>query len=48
VAESLVTTAIPDELLEIRRAVRDLCDRFPDEYWRSLEPDRYSEGFCRH
>ena len=38
---------IPDELPEIRRAVRELCDRFPGEYWRSLEPDRYPEGFVR-
>jgi acyl-CoA dehydrogenase len=47
VAGSLVTTATPDELLEIRRAVRDLCDRFPGEYWRSLEPERYPEEFVR-
>jgi acyl-CoA dehydrogenase len=38
-----VTTAGQDELLEIRRSVRELCDRFPGEYWRSLEPDRYPE-----
>jgi acyl-CoA dehydrogenase len=44
---SLVSTAIPDELLEIRRAVRDLCDGFPGEYWRSLEPDRYPEEFVQ-
>jgi len=43
----LVSTATPDELLEIRRAVRDLCDRFPGEYWRSLEPDRYPEEFVQ-
>ena len=47
VARSLVSTAITDELLEIRRAVRDLCERFPGEYWRSLEPDRYPEEFVR-
>jgi acyl-CoA dehydrogenase len=40
-----VSTAAPDDLSEIRRAVRDLCDRFPGEYWRSLEPDRYPEEF---
>jgi acyl-CoA dehydrogenase len=34
-----------DELLEIRRAVRALCDRFPGEYWRSLEPDTYPQAF---
>jgi acyl-CoA dehydrogenase len=25
--------------------VRELCDRFPGEYWRGLEPDRYPEEF---
>ena len=30
---------------DIRRAVSDLCQRFPPEYWRSLEPDRYPERF---
>jgi acyl-CoA dehydrogenase len=42
-----VTTAAQDELLEIRRSVRELCDRFPGEYWRSLEPDRYPDDFVR-
>ncbi len=42
-----VTTATQEELLEIRRSVRELCDRFPGEYWRSLEPDRYPEDFVR-
>jgi acyl-CoA dehydrogenase len=37
--------APPPELAEIRVAVRDLCARFPGEYWRSLEPDRYPEEF---
>jgi acyl-CoA dehydrogenase len=40
-----VDFAIPDELREIRAAVRELCDGFPGEYWRSLEPDRYPEEF---
>lgn len=35
--------SVPDEHSEIRGAVRELCDRFPGEYWRSLEPDRYPE-----
>ncbi len=35
--------AVPDELKEIRAAVRELCERFPGEYWRGLEPDRYPE-----
>ncbi len=37
--------AAPAELTEIRSAVRDLCARFPGEYWRELEPDRYPEEF---
>src|SRR3954464_688823 len=36
---------IPEALREIRAAVRELCERFPDEYWRGLEPDRYPEEF---
>ena len=42
-----MTASTPDELREIRRAVRELCDRFPGEYWRSLEPDRYPEEFVQ-
>jgi len=37
--------APPEELAEIRSAVRELCARFPGEYWRGLEPDRYPEEF---
>jgi acyl-CoA dehydrogenase len=37
--------AVPAELTEIRSAVRELCSRFPGEYWRELEPDRYPEEF---
>jgi acyl-CoA dehydrogenase len=33
------------ELAEIRSAIRALCSRFPGEYWRALEPDRYPEEF---
>ena len=33
------------ELADIRSAVRELCARFPGEYWRALEPDRYPEEF---
>jgi alkylation response protein AidB-like acyl-CoA dehydrogenase len=39
--------AVPQELDEIRAAVRELCARFPGEYWRSLEPDRYPDEFVR-
>ncbi len=35
----------PAELSEIRDGVRALCEGFPGEYWRSLEPDRYPEEF---
>jgi acyl-CoA dehydrogenase len=37
--------AVPEELNEIRTAVRELCGGFPGEYWRGLEPDRYPEEF---
>ena len=30
---------------DLRSAVREVCDRFPCEYWRGLEPDRYPEEF---
>jgi acyl-CoA dehydrogenase len=36
---------LPEELNEIRTAVGELCARFPGEYWRGLEPDRYPEEF---
>jgi acyl-CoA dehydrogenase len=42
-----VEFSLPDELTEIRAAVRDLCAGFPGEYWRSLEPDRYPDEFVR-
>ncbi len=37
--------SIPDEIRDVRAAVRALCDRFGAEYWRGLEPDRYPEEF---
>ncbi len=37
--------ALPEELAEIRAAVRELCARFPGEYWRGLEPATYPEEF---
>ena len=36
---------LPEELAEIRAAVRELCARFPGEYWRALEPDGYPTEF---
>ncbi len=38
---------LPEELGEIRSAVRELCARFPGEYWRGLEPDRYPDEFVQ-
>jgi len=40
-----VDFSLPSELGEIRSAVRALCARFPGEYWRALEPDRYPDEF---
>jgi acyl-CoA dehydrogenase len=39
--------AQPEELAEIRAAVREVCAGFPGEYWRALEPDTYPEEFVR-
>jgi acyl-CoA dehydrogenase len=36
---------VPDDVVDIRRAVRELCAAFPGEYWRGLEPDRYPNEF---
>jgi acyl-CoA dehydrogenase len=38
---------ISDDLKDIRGAVRQLCDDFPGEYWRGLEPDRYPDAFVQ-
>jgi acyl-CoA dehydrogenase len=35
----------PESIAGIRAAVRELCARFPGEYWRGLEPDRYPREF---
>ncbi len=43
----IVDFSPPPELGEIRAAVRELCERFPGEYWRALEPDRYPDEFVR-
>jgi alkylation response protein AidB-like acyl-CoA dehydrogenase len=37
--------SLPASVDGIRSAVRELCARFPGEYWRGLEPDRYPEEF---
>jgi acyl-CoA dehydrogenase len=36
---------IPDEVEDVRGAVRELCARYGNEYWRGLEPDRYPQEF---
>ena len=36
---------IDDEFTSIQAEVRRLCDRYGNEYWRSLEPDTYPEAF---
>ena len=35
----------PGDFAVIRAEVRRLCSRYPGEYWRSLEPDRYPTEF---
>ena len=40
-----VDFGITEEYESIRTEVRRLCDRFGNEYWRSLEPDRYPAEF---
>jgi acyl-CoA dehydrogenase len=40
-----VDFAVSEDLNDIRAAVRQLCDAFPGEYWRDLEPDRYPTEF---
>src|SRR5690606_17518594 len=35
----------PDDFAVIRTEVRRLCDKYGNEYWRGLEPDRYPEEF---
>ncbi|MEP6811986.1 MAG: acyl-CoA dehydrogenase family protein [Actinomycetota bacterium] len=37
--------AVPDEVTDVRNAVRELCGRYGNEYWRDLEPDRYPQEF---
>jgi acyl-CoA dehydrogenase len=36
---------LPDEVVEVRDAVRELCGHYGNEYWRGLEPDRYPQEF---
>ena len=36
-----------EQLDVIRTEVRRLCDKYGNEYWRSLEPNRYPEEFVK-
>ena len=36
---------LPQELVEIRAAIAELCARYPGEYWQALEPDGYPDEF---
>lgn len=39
--------SLSEDFDDIRSAIRRLCEDFPGEYWRGLEPDRYPEAFVR-
>ena len=44
----MTTTTTPASLESIRTAVRDVCARFPDSYWRELDKkSEYPEEFIR-
>lgn len=51
VASSAVDQSFLEEsprLRELREGVQEVCARFPDEYWRALDPGReYPEAFVR-
>ncbi|MDA0158859.1 acyl-CoA/acyl-ACP dehydrogenase [Solirubrobacter ginsenosidimutans] len=38
---------VDDDTRSIRSAVRELCARFPGEYWRGLEPSTYPTEFVQ-
>ena len=38
---------VPEDFEVIRTEVRRLCDKYGNEYWRGLEPDRYPEDFVK-
>ncbi len=38
---------VPEDFEMIRSEVRRLCDKYGNEYWRGLEPDRYPEDFVK-
>jgi acyl-CoA dehydrogenase len=37
--------SVSEELERLRAEIRAVCARFPGEYWRGLEPDRYPTEF---
>ena len=39
--------AVPEDFDDIRTEVRRLCDRYGNEYWRGLEPDKYPTEFVQ-
>lgn len=44
----MVDFAIPEEHQAIRSAVRELCNDYPDAYWRDLERTKgYPSAFVR-
>ncbi len=44
-ASTAGTDQVPEDFEMIRTEVRRLCDKYGNEYWRGLEPDRYPEDF---
>lgn len=44
-ADASHVTQVPEDFEVIRTEVRRLCDKYGNEYWRGLEPDRYPEEF---
>ncbi len=47
VSTSMTDFFVRDDVKVIRRAIHELCEDFPTEYWRGLEPDRYPEDFVK-
>src|SRR5699024_8492279 len=39
-------TLSEEERQQLRRDVRELCDKFGNEYWRELDPDRKYRKLC--
>ncbi len=41
----MIEISARDEFDDLRAGVRALCEHYPGEYWRGLEPDGYPEAF---